>query len=49
LAALLALWSTTAVAVGIGHHPKHWINPRLLQRIAAVAFAAVGAFILYRG
>ena len=49
VAAILALWSTTAFAVVIGHHAKHWINPSLLQKIAAVAFAAVGAYILARG
>jgi putative Ca2+/H+ antiporter (TMEM165/GDT1 family) len=49
LSALLALWSTTAVAVLIGNRAKSWINPMLIQRISAVAFAGVGIVILYRG
>ena len=46
IAATLALWTTTAIAISIGHHAKKLINPRLLQTIAAVAFAIVGILLL---
>jgi putative Ca2+/H+ antiporter (TMEM165/GDT1 family) len=49
LASVLGLWSSTAVVVVIGNRASRWINPGLLQKIAAVAFAAVGAYILYKG
>lgn len=49
ISSVLALWSTTAVAVLIGNRAKNWINPVLIQRISAVAFAGVGLVILYRG
>ena len=45
-ASTLALWTTTAIAILIGHHAKKLINPRLLQMIAAVAFAIVGILLL---
>jgi putative Ca2+/H+ antiporter (TMEM165/GDT1 family) len=45
-AALLGLWSTTALAVLFGNRAKKFINPRLLQRIASVAFALVGCYML---
>ena len=46
LSATLALWSTTALGVVIGHHAKKVINPRVLQTIAAVAFGIVGILLL---
>ncbi len=46
LASTLALWSTTAIAILIGHHAKNLINPRLLQTLAAAAFAMVGILLL---
>jgi len=46
LASTAALWSTTAIAILIGHHAKKLINPLLLQKIAAVAFAIVGILLL---
>lgn len=46
LASTLALWSTTAIAIAIGHHAKKLINPLLLQKIAAAAFAIVGILLL---
>ena len=46
LSATLALWSTSAVAIAIGHHAKKFIQPRLLQNIAAMAFAIVGILLL---
>jgi putative Ca2+/H+ antiporter (TMEM165/GDT1 family) len=45
-AAILGLWSTTALAVLFGNRAKKFINPRLLQRIASVAFALVGCYML---
>ena len=46
IAATLALWSTTALGVWIGHHAKKAISPPLLQKIAAVAFGIVGILLL---
>ncbi len=46
MASTLALWSTTAIAILIGHHAKKMIHPQLLQKIAAVAFAIVGILLL---
>jgi putative Ca2+/H+ antiporter (TMEM165/GDT1 family) len=46
LASTAALWSTTAIAILIGHHAKKLINPLLLQKIAAAAFALVGILLL---
>lgn len=47
LAATSALWSVTAIAVAIGHRIKGLVHPRVLNRIAAVAFAAVGIFLFF--
>lgn len=46
IAATLALWSTTAIGVAVGHHAKKVIRPHILQNIAAVAFAIVGILLL---
>jgi Ca2+/H+ antiporter, TMEM165/GDT1 family len=46
MAATLALWSTTALGVWIGHHAKKAIRPQILQKIAAVAFGIVGLLLL---
>ena len=46
LAATLALWSSTALTVAIGHHAKKFVQPHILQNIAAVAFALVGILLL---
>jgi Ca2+/H+ antiporter, TMEM165/GDT1 family len=46
LASTAALWSTTAIAILIGHHAKKLIDPVLLQKIAAAAFALVGILLL---
>lgn len=45
-AAVLALWSVTAIAILIGHHAKRWLNPAVVQKVAAVVFAIVGVFML---
>jgi Ca2+/H+ antiporter, TMEM165/GDT1 family len=46
LASTLSLWTATALAILIGHHAKKFINARLLQTIAAAAFAIVGILLL---
>jgi Ca2+/H+ antiporter, TMEM165/GDT1 family len=46
LASTLSLWTATAAAILIGHHAKKFINPRLLQTLAAAAFAVVGILLL---
>jgi len=45
-AAVLALWSVTAIAILIGHHAKRWLNPAVVQKVAAVVFAGVGLLML---
>lgn len=45
-AATLSLWSVTAIAILIGHRLKKMIQPILLQKVAAVAFAIVGLILL---
>lgn len=44
--ALAALWVVTALAIAVGHQLQRRIDPRLLQRVAAAAFAAIGVLIL---
>jgi len=44
--ATLALWAVTGVAVIVGHSARNAVKPKLLQRIAAVAFAIVGTLLL---
>ncbi len=46
ISATLALWSVTALAVFIGNRMKEFINPFLIQRIAAVVFFVFGTVIL---
>lgn len=46
VAATLALWAVTAIAILIGNRARRAIHPKALQRIAAVALAAVGVAIL---
>lgn len=47
-AATAALWCVTALAVIVGQRAKRLINPRLVQKIAALAFFLVGVAILLR-
>jgi Ca2+/H+ antiporter, TMEM165/GDT1 family len=47
-AATLALWSVTAIAIAVGHRIKTAIDPAILQKTAAVAFALVGAVFLFK-
>ncbi len=46
LAATLALWAVTALAILVGNRAKKIIHPVLLQKIAAGAFALVGLVVL---
>jgi Ca2+/H+ antiporter, TMEM165/GDT1 family len=46
IASTLALWSTTALGVWVGHHAKKAISPSFLQKVAAVAFGIVGILLL---
>ena len=46
LAATLALWAVTALAILVGNRAKKIIHPVLLQKIAAGAFALVGLVLL---
>jgi Ca2+/H+ antiporter, TMEM165/GDT1 family len=46
LAAVLALWCVTALAIMLGHRLKQLIRPALLQKIAALAFALVGIVLV---
>lgn len=48
ISATLALWVVTAIGVTIGVQIKHHIQPQLLQRIAASAFAIAGIGILLK-
>lgn len=48
-ATVLGLWSATALTILVGNRARRWIRPGPLKKIAAVAFAGVGAFILWRG
>ena len=44
----LALWLVTAIGVIVGSQVKHLIQPKLLQRTAATAFAVVGMVVLLK-
>ncbi|MDF5725772.1 MAG: TMEM165/GDT1 family protein [Rhizonema sp. PD37] len=44
----LALWLVTAIGVIVGSQVKKFIQPKLLQRTAASAFAIVGIFLLLK-
>ncbi len=45
-ASTLALWAASGMFVLIGHHSKKFIQPVVLQKIAAVVFSAVGILLL---
>ena len=38
-AATTALWAVAAVAVTVGNHAGHLLNPKVTQKVAAVLFA----------
>ncbi|HEY3818355.1 MAG TPA: TMEM165/GDT1 family protein [Polyangiaceae bacterium] len=44
--ATAALWSVSAIAVFVGNRAGKLLSPRITQRVAAVAFAVVGAALL---
>lgn len=46
--ATLALWAVTAIAITIGNRAKHLVQPKTLNRVAAVAFALVGVWMLVK-
>lgn len=46
LAATLALFTTTALAVMIGRQAKKFIQPQILQNIAAIVFGVIGILLL---
>ena len=47
LGALLALWSVTLLAVILGHRLKHLIDVKILCRISALGFLAVGFYFIW--
>jgi Ca2+/H+ antiporter, TMEM165/GDT1 family len=46
-AATLALWAVAAIAVAIGSHTAKLLSPKLLQKIAALLFAAIGLALVF--
>jgi putative Ca2+/H+ antiporter (TMEM165/GDT1 family) len=47
VAATAALWCVTAIAIGVGHHMRRAIHPRVLRIIAAAAFAMAGCYLIF--
>src|SRR3954471_8114410 len=45
-AATSALWAVAAIAVIVGKHAGHLLNPRVTQKVAAVLFALVGVALI---
>jgi Ca2+/H+ antiporter, TMEM165/GDT1 family len=48
MAATLALWAVSAIAITIGRRAKRIVDEHVLQRIAAIVFGLVGTFLLVR-
>ena len=46
LASTLALWAVTAIGVIVGCQAKHFIQPKLMQRMAAIVFTVAGIALL---
>lgn len=46
MAALLALWSVSLVAVFLGHRAKKLIHPAVLKRICAFVFLGIGLYFV---
>ncbi|SRR5579871_2070695 len=46
IASTLALWAASGMFVLIGYHSKKFIQPHVLQNIAAVAFGLIGLLLL---
>jgi Ca2+/H+ antiporter, TMEM165/GDT1 family len=45
-AATSALWAVAAIAVTVGKHAGHLLNPKITQKVAAVLFALVGIALI---
>jgi Ca2+/H+ antiporter, TMEM165/GDT1 family len=45
-AATAALWAVAALAVIVGKHAGHLMNPKITQKVAAVLFALVGVALI---
>jgi len=45
-AATSALWAVAAIAVIVGKHAGHLLNPKITQKVAAVLFALVGVALI---
>jgi putative Ca2+/H+ antiporter (TMEM165/GDT1 family) len=45
-AATAALWAVATVAVIVGKHAGHLLNPKITQKVAAVLFALVGVALI---
>jgi Ca2+/H+ antiporter, TMEM165/GDT1 family len=45
-AATAALWAVAALAVIVGKHAGHLMNPKVTQKVAAVLFALVGVALI---
>lgn len=45
----LALVLASAIAVFAGAMLSHWVNPKLMAKVAGAAFIAVGLWMLVRG
>lgn len=46
LAAVLALWSVTLVAIFLGQHMKKLINPKILRMACAALFLIIGIYFI---
>ena len=47
LAATLALWAVTALAVVLGHRLKHVVHIDILKNISTLAFIVIGSYFVY--
>jgi putative Ca2+/H+ antiporter (TMEM165/GDT1 family) len=45
-ASVLSLWAVTGIAVIAGSRMSKLVNPKILNRVAAIAFAVVGVFLV---
>jgi putative Ca2+/H+ antiporter (TMEM165/GDT1 family) len=48
LAAVLALWAVTALAVVLGHRLKHLVHMDLLKKLGTLVFIMAGGYFLYQ-
>jgi putative Ca2+/H+ antiporter (TMEM165/GDT1 family) len=47
-ASVLSLWTVTGIAVLTGSRMSKLVNPKILNRVAAIAFATVGIFLVVK-